>query len=126
MFFSANSTAADLRCGKSSRTERRGQTCSFRANHYTPLLIRCEMPPDEFRGRDRLRLVARANQRVEMMIGGDDPVRTHHDGAVRKSIVIGIARDRVKTVAWPDAVDAPVQQVDQGQKAPHIFPPFLA
>jgi len=61
-----------------------------------------------------------------MAIRGDDKVRTRCNGAVGKGIIIGIARDRVKTGVRPDAANSPVQQVDQCQEAPPIRPAFAA
>ena len=62
-----------------------------------------QMPPDELFRRDRLRLVAGADQRIEMAIRRDEVLRLRRDGAIGELVVIGIVRDHMEAERGRDA-----------------------
>ena len=68
---------------------------------------------DEVLWCDGLGFVVRADEYLEMMIGGDEAVRIGGDGAVGEGIVIGITDDGMETVRRADVVDGNVEEVNQ-------------
>ena len=62
--------------------------------------------PDELRGRDRLRLVTRAAEDIEMPVFSDDVIRRRRDGAIGEFVVVWIGDDEpeAKRGTYPQEV----------------------